>query len=91
MVVSANTVGVVSGSALDQVELQHLQIVDAIKGYKAKSVSYGPCRQGLSNLWSVGQNPPAKMFGPARLMNFEKKKFQKINKQKKHLLLPDYL
>uniref|UniRef100_A0A3P8WEB3 RNA helicase n=1 Tax=Cynoglossus semilaevis TaxID=244447 RepID=A0A3P8WEB3_CYNSE len=28
------------GSALDQVELQHLQIVDAIKGYKAKSTIF---------------------------------------------------
>lgn len=30
----------VPGSGLEKMELDHLQIVDAIKGYKSKSVSH---------------------------------------------------
>lgn len=30
----------ISGLGLEKVELERLQIVDAIKGYKSKSVSY---------------------------------------------------
>ncbi len=33
-------VNLVSGSGLEEMELERLQIVDAIKGYKSKSVSY---------------------------------------------------